>query len=71
MQDPEQKEELLGWFAKFPDAVENLDLWLSLLEEREDLELLNRAIITVPIVNDSKLKECLLQIQKEFSSNVD
>lgn len=68
MQDPGQKEELLGWLAKFPDAVENLDLWLSLLEERDDLELLNRAIITAPIVNDSKLKERLLQIQKEFSS---
>ncbi len=65
------KTELLRHFSYFMDAGENLDLWFSLLEEREDLELLAGAITTVPTVNDRKLKDLIFHIQKEFSFAVE
>lgn len=67
----ENKIRLLSCFYRFSDSEENLDLWLSLLEERKDLELLTGAITTVPPVNDQKLKELIFQIQSDFSFAVE
>ena len=34
--------------------------------EREDLELLHYALLSVPCVNDSRLREALLEVQEAF-----
>lgn len=65
------KINLLHHFSHFVDAEENLDIWLLLLDEREDLELLKEAIITVPIVNDQRLKDSIFRIQNDFSFAVE
>lgn len=65
------KINLLRHFSCFIDAEKNLDMWLSLLKKREDLDLLAAAISTVPTVNDQRLKDLILNIQNEFSFAVE
>lgn len=64
--DSYRKQELLDAFSRFWDAAENVDFWLGALEEREDLELLGRAIIQVPKLDDRRLKESIFRIQEAF-----
>lgn len=67
----ENKINLLNHFSCFIDAEKNIDIWLSLLEERNDLELLEAAIKTVPIINDQRLKDLIFNIQSDFSFAVE
>ena len=59
-----EKRELLYDLGRFPDAKEHLEIWLDFLREREDLELLHYALLSVPRVNDSRLREALLEVQQ-------
>ena len=61
-----EKRELLYDLGRFPDAKEHLEIWLDFLREREDLELLHYALLSVPRVNDSRLREALLEVQEVF-----
>ena len=61
-----EKKELLYDLGRFPDAKEHLEIWLDFLREREDLELLHYALLSVPCVNDSRLREALLEVQEAF-----
>ena len=61
-----KKRELLRDLGRFPDAKEHLEIWLDFLREREDLELLHYALLSVPCVNDSRLREALLEVQEAF-----
>ena len=61
-----KKRELLRDLGRFPDAKEHLEIWLGFLREREDLELLHYALLSVPCVNDSRLREALLEVQEAF-----
>ncbi len=61
-----EKRELLYDLGRFPDAKEHLEIWLDFLREREDLELLHYALISVPRVNESRLREALLEVQEAF-----
>lgn len=61
-----RKQKLLTLFSGFGDAAQNMDFWLEILEEREDLDLLNSAIIRVPKLVDNRLKESIARIQQEF-----
>ena len=61
-----EKRELLRDLGRFPDAKEHLEIWLDFLREREDLELLHYALLSVPCVNDSRLREALLEVQEAF-----
>ena len=61
-----EKKELLYDLGRFPDAKEHLEIWLGFLREREDLELLYYALLSVPRVNDSQLREALLEVQEAF-----
>lgn len=61
-----EKKELLYDLGRFPDAKEHLEIWLDFLREREDLELLHYALLSVPRVNDSRLREALLEVQEAF-----
>lgn len=72
-EDPKKKEELLDdVFPRFPDAAENLDIWISVISnERKDLEILKTAIRTAPDVYDPQLKDAISQVIKEFSFAVE
>lgn len=59
-----EKHDLLRDLGHLPDAKEHLDVWLPLLNERKDLDLLYYAIISVPLLNDSRLQDALHRIQK-------
>ena len=61
-----EKRELLYDLGRFPDAKEHLEIWLDFLREREDLELLHYALMSVPRVNESRLREALLEVQEAF-----
>ena len=61
-----EKRELLLDFGRFPDAKEHLEIWLDFLQEREDLELLRYTLLSVPHVNDPRLREALLAVQAAF-----
>lgn len=62
-----EKYDLLRALGHLPDAKNYLtDFWLPLLDERDDLDLLNAALLAVPYVNDSKLRDALLSVQKAF-----
>ena len=62
-----QKQDFLYTFKCFPDAAEQLDIWLETMQERENLNLLHAAIISVPKVPNTHLKETLAQIKNDFS----
>ncbi len=61
-----EKRDLLYDLGRFPDAKEHLEIWLDFLQEREDLELLRYALLSVPHVNDPRLREALLKLQAAF-----
>ncbi len=61
-----EKRELLRDLGHFPDAKEHLEIWLGYLQEREDLELLHYALLSVPHVSDSRLREALCKVQAAF-----
>ena len=61
-----EKRELLRDLGRFPDAKEHLELWLNFLQEREDLELLHYALLSVPCVRDPRLRQALLEVQGAF-----
>lgn len=61
-----EKKELLYDLGRFPDAKEHLEIWLDFLREREDLELLHYALLSVPRVNDPRLQEALFKVQEAF-----
>ena len=61
-----EKRELLRELGHFPDAKEHLEIWLGYLQEREDLELLHYALLSVPHVNDPRLREALCKVQAAF-----
>ena len=61
-----EHRELLYDLGRFPDAKEHLEIWLDFLREREDLELLHYALMSVPCVNESRLREALLEVQEAF-----
>lgn len=61
------KREILSQFRRFFDAGENIRLWLPLLRQREDLELLSAALATVPRTGDEQLRKILMEIQTDFS----
>ena len=61
-----EKRELLRDLGHFPDAKEHLEIWLGYLQEREDLELLHYALLSVPHVNDPRLREALCKVQAAF-----
>ncbi len=53
--EPKSRRELVRAFGSFPDAEEHLELFLKMLEEREDFELLNAILLGVPIVESEAL----------------
>ena len=59
-----EKRELLYDLGRFPDAKEHLEIWLDFLREREDLELLHYALLSVPRINDPRLQEALFEVQQ-------
>ena len=61
-----EKRELLRDLGRFPDAKEHLKIWLDFLKEREDLELLHHALLSVPRVRDPRLLEALRKVQEAF-----
>ena len=61
-----EKRELLRDLGHFPDAKEHLEIWLGYLQEREDLGLLHYALLSVPHVNDPRLREALCKVQAAF-----
>ena len=61
-----EKYDLLLTFGRLPDAAAHLDFWLPLLAEREDLDLLLYALLSVPRLNNAQLREALLQVQAAF-----
>ncbi len=61
-----EKRDLLYDLGRFPDAKEHLEIWLDFLREREDLELLHYALLSVPCVSDPRLREALLEVQEAF-----
>ncbi len=65
--DSKIKQELVDHFSRFPDAAQHPEIWVKLLEDRQDLELLRRAIITAPVVADQQLMDCLMQLQQDFA----
>jgi len=65
------KREVLMQFRQFFDAQENIHLWLPLLKQREDLDLLSSALSSVPRTGDVQLREVLMKIQEDFSSAVE
>lgn len=66
--DPEDVKYLLGIFSKFPDVAQHLNLWIGLLQERENLELLEETVLTTPTISDPILKNELTRIRDEFST---
>lgn len=65
-----EKPELLRTFGRFPDAAQNLDMFLKELEEREDLELLNAALLAVPVVKNEALLVALERICEELDEEL-
>ncbi len=61
-----EKYDLLLTFGRLPDPAAHLDFWLPLLAEREDLDLLLYALLSVPRLNNAQLREALLQVQAAF-----
>ena len=64
------KPELIRAFGQFEDAKDDLDLFLELLEEREDVALLNAAVMAVPIAPSERLVEKLERICNEMESSI-
>ena len=65
-----EKPSLLRTFGTFPDAADNLDLFLKELEERENLERLNAALLAVPIVKDETLLAALERVCEELDEEL-
>ncbi len=65
-----EKPTLLRTFGTFPDAVANLDVFLKELEERENLELLNAALLAVPVVKDETLLAALERVCEELDEEL-
>ena len=68
--DEKEKPSLLRTFGAFPDAVENLDVFLKELEERKDLELLNAALLAVPVVKSETLLAALERVCEELDEEL-
>lgn len=65
-----EKPTLLRTFGAFPDAADNLDLFLKELEERENLERLNAALLAVPVVKDETLLAALERVCEELDEEL-
>ena len=63
------KNKVLVQLGRFPDA--DIRLWLPLLRQREDLELLSAALGSVPRTGDVQLREVLMEVQRDFSAGVE
>ena len=61
---------MLRTFGAFPDAADNLDLFLKELEERENLERLNAALLAVPVVKDETLLAALERVCEELDEEL-
>ncbi|MDE6365444.1 MAG: hypothetical protein K2L86_14475, partial [Lachnospiraceae bacterium] len=57
-------------FGAFPDAAQNLNLFLKELEERENLEFLNAALLAVPVVKDETLLAALERVCEELDEEL-
>ena len=66
VEEKQRRENLLISLGRLPDAEDHLDFWLPLLEEREDLKRLYSALLSVPRMNDARLREALIAIQEAF-----
>ncbi len=62
---------VLRQLRRFPNADQRVDIWFPSLEQRENLDVLEAAILSVPRVNDARLRAILMEIQSEFSSAVE
>lgn len=63
---PDSRPELIRALGRFKDAGEHLDFFLEVLEEREDLKVLNGAVMAVPVVRDERLRASLERICHDF-----
>lgn len=61
-----EKYDLLPFMGHLPGAGDHMDFWLSILEEREDLELLFSGIRSVPRLNDSRLRDAMYRVKESF-----
>ncbi len=64
--EKESKPELIRSFGAFSDAREHMELFLKVLEEREDLKLLNGAVLAVPVVRDELLLASMERVCQDF-----
>ena len=65
-----EKPELLRTFGRLSDAAENLDVFLKELEERENLKLLNAALLAVPVVKSETLLAALERVCEELDEEL-
>ena len=56
-------------FRIFPDAVEQIDIWVKLLQEPATSGTLNSTLIVLPIVRDERLLHALQALVEEYPSN--
>lgn len=68
--DEKEKPSLLRTFGAFPDAAENLDVFLKELEEQENLKLLNAALLAVPVVKSETLLAALERVCEELDEEL-
>ncbi len=69
--EPENKPQLLRSFGGFADAKEHLDFFLEFLDEREDVKILNAAVMAVPKVASEVLLEKLTRICEELEFSME
>lgn len=62
------RDDLPHDFRNFPDAVEQINVWLNLLQEPLTSNSLNSTLIVMPIVRDERLLHALQAIVEEYPS---
>ncbi len=62
------RDELPRYFRVFPDAEEQIDLWLKLLQEPVTSETMNSTLIVLPILRDERLLHALQALVEEYPS---
>lgn len=68
---PESRPQLLRSFGGFWDAKEHLDFFLEFLDEREDVKMLNAAVMAVPKVASEVLLEKLTRICEDLEFSME
>lgn len=62
------RDDLPRYFREFPDAEEQIDLWLKLLQEPVTSKTMNSTLIVLPIVRDERLLHALQALVEEYPS---